>query len=112
MLKNFQNLIFLAINPYAKAVHSKPSVNNKSPLDNIQNRSTSSHDTSATIPTLIRKVKELENKFKVLSDLFNDIKEEVLIQKRNQGDIDYYLSKLEFFTEIPDDDIEETIPTE
>jgi hypothetical protein len=68
---------------YAKAVHSKPPVNNKSSSDNIQNKSTPSYDTSDTIPTLIRKVKELENKFKVLSDLFNDIKEEVMIQKRN-----------------------------
>ena len=35
-----------------------------------------------------------------------------MIQKRNQGDIDYRLSRLEFFTEIPDDDVEEIIPTE
>ncbi|CAG8718478.1 13444_t:CDS:2 [Funneliformis mosseae] len=37
---------------------------------------------------------------------------EVMIQKHNQGDIDYYLFKLEFFTEIPDDNIEEIVTTE
>ncbi|CAG8600090.1 3475_t:CDS:2 [Funneliformis mosseae] len=71
---------------------------------NIQNRSTSFSNISETILILIKKVKELENKFKVLSDLFNNIKKEVIIQKHNQEDIDYHLLRLEFFTEIPDDD--------
>ncbi|CAG8726483.1 11141_t:CDS:1, partial [Funneliformis mosseae] len=53
--------------------------------------------------------KELKNKFKVLSDLFNDIKEEVMIQKSIQEDINYHFSRLEYFAEIPDDDGDETV---
>ncbi|CAG8445672.1 16000_t:CDS:2 [Funneliformis mosseae] len=71
---------------YAEAAHLKLLINNKSPSNNIQNRFTSFFDISKTIPLLVKKVKELENKFKLLFDLFNDIKKEVMIQKYDNVD--------------------------
>ncbi|CAG8440447.1 2375_t:CDS:2 [Funneliformis mosseae] len=64
---------------YIETAYIKLSINNKLPSNNIQNRSALFPDTSETISTLNKKVKEFENKFKVLSDLFNNIKEEELM---------------------------------
>ncbi|CAG8436988.1 14214_t:CDS:2, partial [Funneliformis mosseae] len=56
------------------------------------------------IASNLTRIDEIDNKLVLLSDKIISIKNEVLQQYHNQGDIDYHLSRLKFFTEILDKD--------
>src|SRR4051794_40792435 len=74
---------------YAQATYSRLPTNNKSPSNNDQNRTMSPSGNDEAILKLQKRVKDLKQQFKVLSEVFKDIKEEVMQQKHNQSDIDY-----------------------
>jgi hypothetical protein len=93
---------------YADAIRSKPIDNNKlTPIKgNISRTHNTPSNTVDAIHSLIARIDNIDNKLMLLSDEIILIKNEVLEQRHNQGDIDHRLSRLEFFTEIPDDEEE------
>ncbi|CAG8657150.1 5214_t:CDS:2 [Funneliformis mosseae] len=96
---------------YADAIKSKLNINNtSSPLKgNINRNSNNSSNTVNAIQSLIVRIDDINNKLVLLSDEIIFIKNEILQQHHNQGDIDYHLSKLEIFTQILDDDDKELL---
>ncbi|CAG8578819.1 15997_t:CDS:2 [Funneliformis mosseae] len=92
-------------------IKSKPNINNtSSPLKGNTNRNSNiSSNTVDALHSLIARIDDIDNKLVLLSDKIISIKNEVLQQHHNQGDIDYRLSKLKIFTQISDDDDEELL---
>ncbi|CAG8554686.1 12909_t:CDS:2 [Funneliformis mosseae] len=96
---------------YADAIKSKPNINNtSSPFKGNTNRNfNNSSNTVDAIHSLIARIDDIDNKLVFLSDEIISIKNKVLQQHHNQDDIDYHLSRLKIFTQIPDDENEELL---